>query len=162
MPTQLISVHDQPTIDLDKGPLYHLQPIYQLQTVDPEPPKPENSGFAWIGILLAGWVLFQFLPVFSNSLVPGSVAIQAIPKQPISPSPVAPSAIANNSGFKQRVIVATDGRALNARSGPGIEFEVTQTYSSGTTLEITGRRSNGWVEVINGEWVAENWIAVVP
>ena len=161
MPTKLIAVHDQSVIDFEEGPLYHLQPIYQLQTVDPEPPKPEHSGFAWIGILLAGWVLFQFIPGFSNLSVPGSAALQAIPNQPILPNSVDSAAIANPSS-RQKVMVATDGRALNARSGPGLEFAVTHTHSNGTILEITGHRNNGWVEVINGEWVAENWVVVAP
>lgn len=68
MLTQLISVHEQQAIDLAKGPLCYLPPLYQLQTIDPEPPKLDNSGFAWVGILLTGWILFQFIPSAASPL----------------------------------------------------------------------------------------------
>ena len=54
-----------------------------------------------------------------------------------------------------RVYIApsTDNN-VNIRSGPGIEYRVVNTLSSGTAIDINGRYENGWAQLNSGNWVA--------
>lgn len=47
----------------------------------------------------------------------------------------------------------------NVRWGPGEDYGLNRVLGSGATVQLTGNiRSNGWVELIDGTWVAGNLI----
>jgi peptidoglycan hydrolase-like protein with peptidoglycan-binding domain len=61
-------------------------------------------------------------------------------------------------GGGTRVTVTTNGSPLNARSGPGTNFSVVRTYPNGSVLSTNGVSSNGWLQLVDGSWVAGNWV----
>ena len=53
-------------------------------------------------------------------------------------------------------VVATGGRYLNVRTGPGIGYRVLRVVREGQRLELTGQTSAGWRELNSGGWVNAN------
>lgn len=51
------------------------------------------------------------------------------------------------------------GYVLNSRWGPGVSYGVYTKVGRGCTLELSGNRRNGWLELTNGTWVAANWVS---
>jgi peptidoglycan hydrolase-like protein with peptidoglycan-binding domain/uncharacterized protein YraI len=56
------------------------------------------------------------------------------------------------------VVATPPGFALNARWGPGETYGIYRRLAPGATLELTGRSQNGWMQLIDGTWVAGNLI----
>ncbi len=59
-------------------------------------------------------------------------------------------------------IIPPPGYHLNLRSGPGTQFPAVNTLSRGTVITVSDRRQNGWVQLVDGSWVAGNWIQIGP
>ena len=55
-------------------------------------------------------------------------------------------------------VVNTNGSPLNVRSGPGLGYGVVNTLANGTTIPLSGRDSDGWSQLANGNWVASRWV----
>jgi len=53
--------------------------------------------------------------------------------------------------------VSTLGADLLVRSAPG--GEVVDSLTNGTTVELSGRSQDGWVQLRNGYWVAQDYLA---
>lgn len=49
--------------------------------------------------------------------------------------------------------VATYGRPLKVRSGPGLEYDVVSKLANKTILRASGDYSNGWTKLTSGGWV---------
>ncbi len=58
----------------------------------------------------------------------------------------------------QTVQVSTSGSPLNVRSGPGVQFSVSDTLSNGAVAGVTGETLGGWVELSSGGWVSSDFI----
>jgi hypothetical protein len=72
-----------------------------------------------------------------------------------------PNPIANRppvGGTVSAGVIRTNGNALNIRQSPG--GSVIGSVSNGSRIELSGRRVDGWVQLSNGGWVAENWVAL--
>lgn len=54
------------------------------------------------------------------------------------------------------------GYALNLRWGPGTNNGVHRRVRRGTTLELSGRRQNGWLQLTDATWVAGNLVSNNP
>lgn len=54
--------------------------------------------------------------------------------------------------------VDTPGYRLNVRSGPGVDYSWVSVLYDGDRVETTGQTRNGWVELVDGTWVAGNLI----
>ena len=55
--------------------------------------------------------------------------------------------------------VRTDGRPLNLRRGPGLDFPVLGSAPNGLLLSVTGRSANGaWLRVEVPEWEEGVWV----
>jgi hypothetical protein len=181
-PGQSIDVIDE------NGRLYHLQQKYHLQSAESGSPRNNNTGSPFLAVLLVGLLGVLLLPrlftapvsrsvtpQISPQLTPNQSAIASspfnapmrfegvgVPDAPVVPPTLSSSSTRTSGISEDFVVVATDGRALNARLGPGLEFNVVNTYTDGTVLPITGRRQNGWVEITNGGWVAGNLVVKTP
>ncbi len=55
------------------------------------------------------------------------------------------------------VRVATNGSALNVRSGPGRGYAVIDVVGNGASVPVTGRASNGWIQLPSGGWISSTW-----
>lgn len=54
------------------------------------------------------------------------------------------------------------GYALNSRWGPGTNFGIHSKTRRGCPLELSGVTRQGWLQLINGTWVAGNWVTASP
>lgn len=71
------------------------------------------------------------------------------------------SLAATASAWDATAVISTPpGYALNARWGPSTSYGVYTKLLRGTTIQLTGRRRNGWAELTNGTWVAGNFITI--
>lgn len=80
-----------------------------------------------------------------------------------SPAPNSTASARTNAGSNagsspSLITVATNGSALNVRSAPSLNASVITTLTNGATVRTNGRRSNGWVGLEQGGWVAANWV----
>lgn len=57
-----------------------------------------------------------------------------------------------------RSVVTPQGYALNVRWGPGTNNGIQRCVLRGSTLQVSGARRNGWVQLIDQTWVAGNWV----
>lgn len=61
--------------------------------------------------------------------------------------------------YGDRVVrVNTYGSALNVRSGPGLGYGVLYALPNGATASTTGQTDSGWVQLLDGGWVAADWV----
>ncbi|PSR18369.1 hypothetical protein C8255_07760 [filamentous cyanobacterium CCP3] len=67
---------------------------------------------------------------------------------------------AADGGWGSTVYVATPvGYALNKRWGPGTNYGIYEKVRRGSALQVSGDRRNGWVELVDGTWVAGNLVS---
>lgn len=97
----------------------------------------------WAQLTNGTWVAGNFIQLAGGGSVPGGGGS----------SPVINSRYA--------VISTPAGYALNARWGPGTTYGVHQKIRRGTTVELSGRHENGWVQLINATWVAAEYLTPV-
>jgi uncharacterized protein YraI len=58
------------------------------------------------------------------------------------------------------VVATPAGYNLNIRSGPGTQFAAVNTLARGTQITVTNRYENGWVQLVDGNWAAGNFVQV--
>ncbi len=70
---------------------------------------------------------------------------------------------ANTSRWGQTIYVNTpEGYALNVRWGPGTNTGIYRRVRRGSSLEVSGARRNGWVQLVDKTWVAGNLVSGSP
>jgi uncharacterized protein YgiM (DUF1202 family) len=87
----------------------------------------------WVQLVDATWVAGNLV---SRSPVPGADA---------NPPPGNTENLAT--------VVTPQNFALNIRNGPGFNYQVVGQYINGSRIPVTGRFSNGWAQLTNGNWV---------
>ncbi|MEO0535015.1 MAG: SH3 domain-containing protein [Cyanobacteria bacterium P01_A01_bin.123] len=50
--------------------------------------------------------------------------------------------------------VATYGRSLKVRSGPGLKYDVVSSLANKTVFCPSGDYANGWIKLTSGGWVS--------
>lgn len=95
-----------------------------------------GDGFTWAQLAGGGWVAADYLQSGSSGNSGGG----------------------GGGAPSSSVTVATNGGALNIRSGPGSGYGVVGSLTNGSSASITGRTSNGWYELANGGWVSGSWV----
>jgi len=55
-------------------------------------------------------------------------------------------------------VAVPTGYALNLRWGPSTQFGVARRVAPGTALSLSGRQQGGWVQLVDGTWVAANLV----
>lgn len=67
-----------------------------------------------------------------------------------------------NSGGETPVtntaVVNTNNNPLNVRSGPGLGYRVVGTVGDNRRISLSGRNTDGWSQLANGNWVSSRWI----
>ncbi|HSM81680.1 MAG TPA: SH3 domain-containing protein, partial [Nodosilinea sp.] len=70
---------------------------------------------------------------------------------------------ANSRAFGSTIYVNTpSGYALNVRWGPSTNNGVYRRVRRGSALQVSGRHSNGWVQLVDATWVAGNLVSPDP
>ena len=70
---------------------------------------------------------------------------------------------ANNYRWGQTIYAnPREGYALNVRWGPGTNTGINRCVRRGTPLEVSGLSRNGWVQLVDGTWVAGNLVRSSP
>ena len=54
---------------------------------------------------------------------------------------------------------ATTLEAVNVRTGPGINYPVTEVFAKARTITITATTSNGYTQLTDGRWISTAWIS---
>lgn len=55
-------------------------------------------------------------------------------------------------------VVTPQNFALNIRNGPGFNYQIVGQYINGSRIPLTGRFTNGWAQLTNGNWVDSSHI----
>lgn len=108
----------------------------------------QTSG-EWVEVEGGGWVSQYHLAAVGQSTSTSEAAESA----PTDSNPIAAGPV-NLSSTQARV--ATGGDGINVRSAPG--GEVIFSLPDGSTVNLTGRNENGWVELQEGGWVSEVYL----
>ncbi|MBD1875785.1 peptidoglycan-binding protein [Nodosilinea sp. FACHB-131] len=108
----------------------------------------ERNG--WVQLIDATWV--------ASNLVSGSVAID--PPDKNLTTVVTPGNRCEIRRIDPEVnpgnlatVITPQNFALNIRNGPGFNYQIVGQYINGSRIPVTGRFSNGWAQLTNGNWV---------
>ncbi|MBD2462106.1 SH3 domain-containing protein [Oscillatoria sp. FACHB-1407] len=100
----------------------------------------------WVGLEQGGWVAANWVRASGG----GGSGDRSIGST--TPSPTSAG----------QVRVTTNGNVLNVRSGPGTDFNVIDELANGAIVSVSGRTSDGWLELSNGGWIASSWVNRSP
>ncbi|WOD38938.1 peptidoglycan-binding protein [Nodosilinea sp. E11] len=93
------------------------------------------------GVRRSGWV----------QLVDATwVAGNLVSTYPVGTDPTTPPPGDNRN---LATVVTPQNLALNIRNGPGFNYQIVGQYLNGSRIPVTGRFSNGWAQLTNGNWV---------
>lgn len=98
----------------------------------------------WLQRTDGTWVFAQFVST--------TTAVRPAP----DPAPIASRPPVG--GTASTGVIRTNGSALNVRQSPG--GSVVGSVNNGDRVELTGRKVDGWVQLSNGGWVADDWVTL--
>jgi uncharacterized protein YgiM (DUF1202 family) len=114
----------------------------------------QTSG-EWVEIEGGGWVSQHHLMGGDQRVTNAAATATVEPAaEPAREGSAGSAAAGNGSGRQARIVTQGDG--INVRSSPG--GEVIFALPDGSTVNLTGKQENGWVELQQGGWVSELYL----